>query len=539
MKNKLLNYGFAVMAALAMASCSDSGSGSNRFSNLTATPGKLNLSGAKMLALASGSQTRAFGTREGAQTTISDPLYKVTGDGSIVSVDYTINITKKDKTDDDGKVVEEGFSKTLQRSFRLLMQYVYPIGDKYLWLLKCSLDGSLWNELPEGDEKGAIGRIIREHGIDVNYIVRKSDGAIFRWDNAPTEILTVRGDFMSPEDICGLVEPLGNDIVYVNNNRVITLLKTQGSSLIETTLCSTDKKAMFIAPTTDGYVGTVLVDDAVLRAHNFYGTGEICAITTSGQKITIGDYDRYGNDIQGYQDNAENQYRVRHGKEMFAAGGKLYTITRDADETTANFDLVKINGGTVSFENKAILPHEGSGYFAYHMHRGHTGLAYPVFGSETMSYIDGSEIYTFDPAKPTVSIVPLPAHYARSPQDYYDGVAYIMDGYTSDVSGQDPGYVFSGSLPAKIWICDMAKTEAEALNVDWNGLTAAQKAVTDYSALHWRYWGGAQCFKAKATLTDGSMVTYIIPVTGENKGKAELLSSADDLEVHALIKMKE
>ena len=114
-----------------------------------------------------------------------------------------------------------------------------------------------------------------------------------------------------------------------------------------------------------------------------------------------------------------------------------------------------------------------------------------------------------------------------------------MDCYTSDVSGQDPGYVFSGSLPAKIWICDMAKTEAEALNVDWNGLTAAQKAVTDYSALHWRYWGDAQCFKAKATLTDGSMVTYIIPVTGENKGKAELLSSADDLEVHALIKMEE
>ena len=266
---------------------------------------------------------------------------------------YTIDIQTKDKTDDQGNVIEPGFKETLKRDLQLTMNYIYPIGDKWLWLFDCSLDQTGWNELPEGDEKGAIGYIIREHGFNVQYLVRRSDGAIFRWENAPTQILRPRGDYMSSEDICGLVEPVGNDIVYVNNNHVITLLKASGTSLSETALSPADKKAMFVAPTNDGLIGTILTDASTIAAHNFYGTGEVCAISLNGQKVTIGEYNRYGNDIAGYQDTESNRNRIRNGKELFAAGGKLYYITRDANGNTANFDLVKITNGNVELDRKA------------------------------------------------------------------------------------------------------------------------------------------------------------------------------------------
>ena len=508
-------------ALLATASCSDSDSASKDFSNLSCVFQKANISGTNMLALAS----NAKGTRAGTSgnATISDPLFKVSSDGKLVSVQYTIDIQTKDKTDDQGNVIEPGFKETLKRDLQLTMSYIYPIGDKWLWLYDCALDQTGWDELPEGDEKGAIGYIIREHGFNVQYLVRRSDGAIFRWENAPKEILRPRGDYMSSEDICGLVEPMGNDIVYVNNNRVVTLLKASGTSLSETALSPADKKAMFVAPTSDGLIGTILTDASTIAAHNFYGTGEACALTTSGQKTTIGEYDRYGNDISGYQDTESNRNRIRNGKELFAAGGKLYYITRDANGNTANYDLVKINNGNVTFERKATLTHPNAtdGYYPYQMHRGHTGMAYPVFKTETMSFIDGYETYTFDPTKPQLSIVPLPTHYARSPAAYYDGICYELS--------ED------GSFPSKLWIGDQTKTVAEEVTINWSGVP--QNIQGTLSKNDWFYWGGAQCFKAKATLTNGTPVTYVIYVAGSDKGKAKVIGENDGKEVHTLLKL--
>jgi hypothetical protein len=47
--------------------------------------------------------------------------------------------------------------------------------------------------------------------------------------------------------------------------------------------------------------------------------------------------------------------------------------------------------------------------------------------------------------------------------------------------------------------------------------------VTDYTDLHWFYWGGEQFFLAKAKLQDGRKVQYVIYVSGEKMGKAEIL----------------
>nr|MCR4772895.1 hypothetical protein [Prevotella sp.] len=117
----------------------------------------------------------------------------------------------------------------------------------------------------------------------------------------------------------------------------------------------------------------------------------------------------------------------------------------------------------------------------------------------------------------------VPKPYPGDLSSYYDGVAYVLDGYSYVVTGRNAGCVYENSLPQRIWVCDLNKTQAAELIVDWSGLTVAQKAVADYSDLHWFYWGGEQFFLAKAKLQDGTKVQYVIYVTGEKMGKAEIL----------------
>jgi hypothetical protein len=94
-----------------------------------------------------------------------------------------------------------------------------------------------------------------------HYLVRVSDGAIFPWKNAPEKQRGVKGNFMGAGDICGVVEPYGEEsIVYINANRQIVLLNVAGGELQERVISPSDgeyTKAMFVAPTTEGYLGTV------------------------------------------------------------------------------------------------------------------------------------------------------------------------------------------------------------------------------------------------------------------------------------------
>ena len=288
-------------------------------------------------------------------------------------------------------------------------------------------------------------------------------------------------------------------------------------------------KAMFVAPTKDGYIGTILTDEETLTAHNYQGRGEACVLTPDGNKITIGDYDRYW--VEG-DVSYEDSVRMRNQKELFALNNTLYYITRATDSNAALYREVEINNGTVSIDNIKVTASHGNsdGYERYDLHYGITGRNWPVFHSELgrMELSGNGEICVFDPTCDTIIHYPTPAHYP-SLAEFCDNMAYVMEGYDTVAIGNNPGYVYYSSLPTRIWACDRNKTEAEPLDIDWSGVAASDKDVRDYSELHWRYWGGEYMFLATATLNDNRKVRYAISTIGENRGKARIFRGGESM----------
>lgn len=432
---------------------------------------------------------------------------------------------------------EKAFINAASDKFVMSLPYIYTIGDKWLWMVKCNLEyngnESAVQAIAEQCEltMTEVESLIDDLNVFIHknrrhYLVRVSDGAIFPWKNAPEKQRGVKGNFMGAGDICGVVEPYGEEsIVYINANRQIVLLNVAGGELQERVISPSDgeyTKAMFVAPTTEGYLGTVLTDDATLTANNYYGRGEACALTLDGEKKPIGYYDQYGLDDkpEGYEPTSEELARINDGKQLFALNGKLYFIEMLGSD--AQFKEVSFDGANVAMNVKATI---NNAMTCPCMRYSFTGIAWPVFKSDngTMTYGGGTYLNVFDPASNSVTKHSVPEHYPGDLHSYYDGVAYVLDGYSYEVIGSNAGCVYENSLPQRIWICDIHKDRAAALDVDWSGLSAADKAVTDYTDLHWFYWGGEQFFLAKAKLQDGRKVQYVIYVSGEKMGKAEIL----------------
>ena len=451
---------------------------------------------------------------------------------------------------------EQNFMKGVKKDLIMSLPFIYTIGDKWLWMCKCNLEynGDMNQAATIAQEQygmsGAevgdlMGRRVSDfiHQYRRHYLVRVSDGAIFPWENAPEKVRGVRGNAMEQRDLYGIVEPFGNgdSIVYINTNRQIVLLYATPAGLQERVLSPSEgtdyTKAMFVAPTNDGYIGTILTNEITMNTINCHGTGEACVFTPDGTRIDIGKYQRYTSDDGTHAKEAE----IRDERELCALNGTLYYITRASDSNAAQLREVSISDGKVSIDNiKATWGHPNPNeYESYELHNGITGIPWPVFHSEDGKMVFGaSTLIKYDPnGNPAVTFSERPEHYPNGQGDYYNGVAYVMDGYDSVQTGDDPGYIFNNSLPSKIWICDMNKTAAEALDIDWSGLSNDEKAVVDYTALHWNYKGGDQKYVAKASLASGKKVYYTIPVTGENKGKAEILKNGDT-KISAVVKIK-
>ena len=439
------------------------------------------------------------------------------------------------------------FLEGIKDDLVLSLPYIYPIGDKWLWMCKCNLEyagnfetaptiaqeqyGMDWEtEVLPLMSKTVSGYI---HEYRRHYLVRVSDGAIFPWENAPEKQRGVRGNYMSPTDLYGVVEPYGNgdSIVYINKDRQIVLLYATIAGLKEKVISPSEgeyTKAMFVAPTKDGYIGTILTDEQTMTAHNYHGMGEACVFSLDGTKKTIGAYRRY---TKNDGTNA-NEDDIRNERELCALNGTLYYITRAENSNAAQLRKVIITDEGVDIDSiKATWAHPNADvYESYELHYGITGIPWPVFHSEDGKMVFGADkLISYDPkADPAVTFSARPEHYPNGQGDFYNGIAYVMDDYDDIAIGNNPGYVFNNSFPSKIWICDMSKTEAEELNIDWSGLTDEEKTVTSYQDLHWRYWGGEEMYIAKATLqANNRKVQYVIPVTGENKGKVSILKGGE------------
>jgi len=443
---------------------------------------------------------------------------------------------------------QQAFIKGIKDDLVLSLPYIYPIGDKWLWMIKCNLEYA-------GDFETAPTMAKEQYGLDWetevlplmsetvdnyidtnrrNYLVRVSDGAIFPWINAPEKQRGIRGDYMSPEDLYGVVEPYGNgdSIVYINKDRQIVLLYATIAGLQEKVISPSEgeyTKAMFVAPTKDGHIGTILTNETTMSAQNCHGVGEACVFSLDGTKKTIGAYRRYTENDGTYAKEDE----IRDERELCALNGTLYYITRAENSNAAELRevLISEDGVTTSDVKASWANSNPDEYDGYELHNGITGIPWPVFHSKDgkMMWGAGQELNIFNPAAtPAYTIVNRPEHYAHGLGDYYNGIAYVLDGYDNSSTGNDPGVIYNNSFPVKAWICDLSKAAAEELNIDWSGLTNEEKDVVSYQDIHWRYWGGEMMFYGTATLTkDNKKVQYVIPVTGENKGKVSILKGGE------------
>ena len=104
---------------------------------------------------------------------------------------------------------------------------------------------------------------------------------------------------------------------------------------------------MFVAPTNDGYIGTILTNEITMNTINYHGTGEACVFTPDGTRIDIGKYQRYTSDDGTHAKEAE----IRDERELCALNGTLYYITSASDSNAAQLREVSISDGNVSIDN--------------------------------------------------------------------------------------------------------------------------------------------------------------------------------------------
>lgn len=487
-------------------------------------------------AQAKGASLLVADDENGTHKTVEKFLFNYTDEGVLQDVKWNF-----DFSDIYSALNEEdsAYLKSLEGDLTIGLDYVYSVGEEWLWMSDTKLEfmgdvsALVLNDAREQAIGGMIGKISR------NYMMRISDGALFAWDNAPTEF-KIRGDYQSYVDICGLVEPYEDGFVYVNNNNQIVLVKAEGEELVETVISPEDTKAMYVAPTTDGYLATILTDDATLNGGNNYGTGEMCLFTTEGVKLTIGDYLRYNTygdtTLQKVSEEEYQQkiYECYHNHDMFVLNGKVYTLSRAADDRAIQFKEVVVNEGTVTTNLVATYIDPEDILRFYEMHQGHTGIAFPVFNTESgnMSYIDGGSVFTFRPATGNVTAYDLPLHYDRSPVNYYDGVSYKVpyDSYYGETKVNFPSYYY---------VCDLSKTSADVVAIDWSGITDEQRDIdAEEGTVEWRYWPGVRYFEAHANLKNGGLITYIIPTTGDDKAKAQVAGDTSGMIISDLVDIK-
>ena len=203
---------------------------------------KVDLSGASSLVLASGksedskSWTRSSMSKAGdggdgggdeqhTDFDYSAPLYKVSADGTMVEVDYDIEVTTS--SDAGGEIKD-----SLKANLRLKIEYIYGINDKWLMLYNCNYDYPGYDELPDGNFKAAINRLINDgNNINRNYMVRQEDGALFLLETGERNPGLGRERPHTQTESQGAMEMIGNDIYYLDCATRLCRMEDRGNTL--------------------------------------------------------------------------------------------------------------------------------------------------------------------------------------------------------------------------------------------------------------------------------------------------------------------
>ena len=496
MRMKKMIFASLAFLLILMSSCDKEGGGRNT----RVTFRKANITGAQMLALASGGvATKA----EGDVNIGPKALYTVSPDGSMVEVTYNVDVEGA-----DGEVAE-----TIRANLIISPGFVFPVGEGWLWLANCHYDvKGGWNNYPTDGNKNArhaLSKIINDfsakyhdrHGA--HYLIRKSDGALFEWTLEAGAPDGMDDGFKQPTFLNGWFHQLGKDLfvraggwnydgIYPGGLPSLICLKDNGSTLDAVNVLGNNISCWKIYPAggtclggTFGYPGAMGGMQGIIAPPSYEPV--LLQVEASKESFLLS----IGGKLY-YADTYEKEIQEGDGKDSW---------TRTVSCT--DFYNLNVSGSSVSLGNLICSFNE----------RMDPNQAY-ISTTDKLSWWDGNEydgaqIYTLDPKAGTVSSRRLPEHYPSREDEYVDGVAYVADGTS--------GY----------WECDLSKDAAEYVSLDWSSAAEYQGKIVPGTLRLERFEASSLTLQFVAYMTNGTQLNFYTSVVGADRGKIKTTVGSD------------
>ena len=439
---------------------------------------RMDLSHATMLALA---DTPA---KDDSEYT---PLYVVNEEGILESVEYTIEV--------EG---DEGAANLVKANLQLKIHYIYQIGEDWIWLFDCRHFYPGIEEL-DSETRNEINDLISRYD-GIHYLVRKTDGAIFRWsleDGRPYNV--VNYGLERPTDFYGLVEQYGGDIVEIKwreEDSQIYYLKDNGNSISVTTMIPNGIYAESVYPAhDDGVVGAMIGYNI-----NSQGYWNIQPFVIFPGDFTI---------RQVLVPNANGALYTH--SQLLSVGNKLYVMTTNefSNHSETDFRKVEINAANETVDVSAPIT---SVDYTVNLTLGTVGYYRPVFHGETMSWLQNDNINCLNLTNGWTNTMPLPEYFPSDAREYTNGVAYVLD---------------NESNPTVFRVCDMAVGFAMDHNITWDDISQYASLIVQGSYSDWEYNYNALTFNSNCMLIDGRKLNFYFSVIGEDAGQVHVIAEGE------------
>ena len=464
---------------LACAGCkkNDSDSSGKTLNNMNIK--RMDLTHAQMLALAE--------SPEKIDDSEYTPLYIVNDEGILESVEYTIEV------DGDGDV-----ANLVKTNLQLKVHYIYQIGDGWIWLFDCRHYYPGIEDLDAETRQAILSLIDRYDGI--HYLIRKSDGAIFRWtldDGRPYNI--VNYGLERPTDFYGVVEQFGNDLVSIRwreDDSQICHLKDNGNSIDVTTMIPSGIYPESVYPAAnDGVVGAMIGYNINSQGYWNIQPFVIFPDNYTIRQVVVPDFNG----------------ALEVNKQLLAVDNKLYVMVKKFyntyDETEFRKVEINLDDKTVDVSAPIITLN-----YSVNLDLNSIGYYRPVFHNNLMSWLQNGKINCLNLENGWINSMELPDHYPTDAREYTNGVAYVMDNQNN---------------PTKYWVCDMASWMAVSHDITWDDISQYEPNIVQGSYSEWEFNYNSLTFNSNCMLIDGRKLNFYFSVIGNDAGQVHVIAEGE------------
>lgn len=523
MKTKIYLYVLALATTVfAACSSSESGDGGGSGSGIyvqggVATGGRTDIQGAKSLAV--GRKALQSRTRAEGNATAENALLKVSDDMKFIEVTYTFNVEILARDENGKEIIVKDASETdepelktiieqVKTKLRIVPNFIFNIGDNYLWLSNCFYEIEGYDTMEEGPVKKALTTIRDEYNNTQRsvhggqFLVRKSDGAIFEWaiqNGAPNDM----DDGYNPQSMLnGWLHSIGSHI-YVReggyridgqdhthpNGRVLRITD-QGASLNYEEIIPAVVEGNGVAhilPANSNNLGVVC------RESNNYPVPYIFNLSTNQIKRLT------GIDVDG---------NTRWS--LVSLNGVLYAVRNHHQPDANRISLYSVNVNTAQVEGSELCAVTGIGvqfdddkFFAKGYATSESVLRFIM--NDDGQYPPRRELVTMNPSTQAVSKADMPSYFSGNINDYVDGIG-------------------CGNVTANGFeVCNLNTLTSEHVDLDWSGAGRYQSLNRTYT-----HFEAANMSIKYEAIDNGSKIALWVPITGADKGKVKVYTGTDD-----------